>query len=370
MNDVRKVARDIIKLLNEVEFEKKEIEIKSIDKIKHRKVFETMRDYSKKNKVHKFGEYDNMIVDNLQNDINAQGVSNLINLSNFIKNHSKNHEFEKINNNKKYLKSNNVRKFNYYNNLPFYDENNFLKNKNKKEHLFKNKNNNIFLTEDNFAPTNVANTSKNDSSINYMNQKGNKNINGLNSNNKTKKDPKVYYSININEIYNKINDSKKLFLSFEKNINTKLYKNENKLIKIQNSIEQNANNIIKYHNNILNETIKTTYTQTEKDKNEEENYLLKTSEFNDEGREYFKVYLKALKLYNNQDYNDAFSLIVDDDIYLMRLLFLAKDKLNSICPVLKRDLYKKMILKMNHICHSHFLIKIQRMLKNCINNKK
>ena len=370
MNDVRKVARDIIKLLNEVEFEKKEIEIKSIDKIKHRKVFETMRDYSKKNKVHKFGEYDNMIVDNLQNDINAHGVSNLINLSNFIKNHSKNHEFEKINNNKKYLKSNNVRKFNYYNNLPFYDENNFLKNKNKKEHLFKNKNNNIFLTEDNFAPTNVANTSKNDSSINYMNQKGNKNINGLNSNNKTKKDPKVYYSININEIYNKINDSKKLFLSFEKNINTKLYKNENKLIKIQNSIEQNANNIIKYHNNILNETIKTTYTQTEKDKNEEENYLLKTSEFNDEGREYFKVYLKALKLYNNQDYNDAFSLIVDDDIYLMRLLFLAKDKLNSICPVLKRDLYKKMILKMNHICHSHFLIKIQRMLKNCINNKK
>ena len=370
MNDVRKVARDIIKLLNEVEFEKKEIEIKSIDKIKHRKVFETMRDFSKKNKVHKFGEYDNMIVDNLQNDINAQGVSNLINLSNFIKNHSKNHEFEKINNNKKYLKSNNVRKFNYYNNLPFYDENNFLKNKNKKDHLIKNKNNNIFLTEDNFAPTNVANTSKNDSSINYMNQKGNKNINGLNSNNKTKKDPKVYYSININEIYNKINDSKKLFLSFEKNINTKLYKNENKLIKIQNSIEQNANNIIKYHNNILNETIKTTYTQTEKDKNEEENYLLKTSEFNDEGREYFKVYLKALKLYNNQDYNDAFSLIVDDDIYLMRLLFLAKDKLNSICPVLNRTLYKKMILKINHICHSHFLIKIQRMLKNCINNKK
>ena len=113
MNDVRKVARDIIKLLNEVEFEEKKIEIKTIDKIKHRKIFETMRNFSKKNKIHKFGEYDNMIVDNLQNDINDQGVSNLINLSNFIKNHSKNHDFERINNNKKYLKSNNVRKFNY-----------------------------------------------------------------------------------------------------------------------------------------------------------------------------------------------------------------------------------------------------------------
>ena len=372
MNDVRKVARDIIKLLNEVEFEEKKTEIKTIDKIKHRKIFETMRNFSKKNKIHKFGEYDNMIVDNLQNDINDQGVSNLINLSNFIKNHSKNHDFERINNNKKYLKSNNVRKFNYYNNLPYIDENNFLKNKNKKEQLIKNKNNNIFLTEDNFIePTNLANTSKNDSTKNYMNQKDNKNIYRLNSKkNKGKKEPQVYYSININDIYNKINDSKKLFLSFEKNINTKLYENENKLINIQNFIEKNANNIIKYHNNILNETIKTTYTQTEKYEKEEDNYLLKTNEFNDEGKEYFRVYLKALKLYNNQDYNEAFSLVVDDDIYLMRLLFLAQDKLNNICPILNRDLYKKMILKMNHICHSHFLIKIQRMLKNCINCKK
>ena len=372
MNDVRKVARDIIKLLNEVEFEEKKIEIKTIDKIKHRKIFETMRNFSKKNKIHKFGEYDNMIVDNLQNDINDQGVSNLINLSNFIKNHSKNHDFERINNNKKYLKSNNVRKFNYYNNLPYIDENNFLKNKNKKEHLINNKNNNIFLTEDNFIePTNIANTSKNDSTNNYMNQKENKTIDRLNSKkNKGLKEPQIYYSININDIYNKINDSKKLFLSFEKNINTKLYENENKLIKIQNSIEKNANNIIKYHNNILNETIKTTYTQTEKYEKEEDNYLLKTNEFNDEGKEYFRVYLKALKLYNNQDYNEAFSLVVDDDIYLMRLLFLAQDKLNNICPILNRDLYKKMILKMNHICHSHFLIKIQRMLKNCINCKK
>ena len=372
MNDVRKVARDIIKLLNEVEFEEKKIEIKTIDKIKHRKIFETMRNFSKKNKIHKFGEYDNMIVDNLQNDINDQGVSNLINLSNFIKNHSKNHDFDRINNNKKYLKSNNVRKFNYYNNLPYIDENNFLKNKNKKEQLIKNKSNNIFLTEDNFIePTNIANTSKNDSTKNYMNQKDNKNIYRLNSKkNKGIKEPQIYYSININDIYNKINDSKKLFLSFEKNINTKLYENENKLINIQNFIEKNANNIIKYHNNILNETIKTTYTQTEKYEKEEDNYLLKTNEFNDEGKEYFRVYLKALKLYNNQDYNEAFSLVVDDDIYLMRLLFLAQDKLNNICPILNRDLYKKMILKMNHICHSHFLIKIQRMLKNCINCKK
>ena len=140
-------------------------------------------------------------------------------------------------------------------------------------------------------------------------------------------------------------------------------------MKIQTSIEKNTNNIIKYHNNILNETIKSNYTQTEKDKNEIENTLLKTSEFNEEGKEYFRIYLKALKLFYKNNFNEAFSLIVDDDIYLLRLLFLAKNKFDIICPLLNKDLYKKMILKINHLCHSHFLIKIQKMLKNSINHK-
>ena len=375
LEEVRKVARDIIKLLNEIEFEKKKFEINGVDKIKHRKIFETMRNFSKKNKIHKFGEYDNMIVDNLQNDIYDKGVTNLINLSNFIKNHTKNNEIEKINNNnKKFLKSNTTRKYNYYNKIPLYEDNNIMNNKIKREYLNKNKNNtnNIFLTDDNFlAATNVASTSKNTSTINYVKPNETKNIkdtkNDINDIKKPKFDPSIFYSINVNEIYNSINDSKKLFLTFEKKINTKLYSNENKLTKIQNLLENNENNIINYHNNNLNETIKTNYTQTEKDKNEEKNYLLKTSEFNEEGKEYFRVYLKALKYYNEKNYNEAFSLIIDDDIYLLRLLFLSKDKLYNICPLLNKELYKKMILKINHICHSHLLVKIQNMLKKSIN---
>ena len=374
LEDVRKVARDIIKLLNEIEFEKKKFEIIGVDKIKHRKIFETMRNFSKKNKIHKFGEYDNMIVDNLQNDIYDKGVTNLINLSNFIKNHTKNNEIEQINNNKKFLKSNTTRKYNYYNKIPLYEDNNIMNNKIKIEYLNKNKNNtnNIFLTDDNFlAATNVASTSKNTSTINYVKPNETKNIkdtkNDINDIKKPKFDPSIFYSINVNEIYNSINDSKKLFLTFEKKINTKLYSNENKLTKIQNLLENNENNIINYHNNNLNETIKTNYTQTEKDKNEEINYLLKTSEFNEEGKEYFRVYLKALKYYNEKNYNEAFSLIIDDDIYLLRLLFLSKDKLYNICPLLNKELYKKMILKINHICHSHLLVKIQNMLKKSIN---
>ena len=373
IDEVRKVARDTIKLLNEVEFEEKKFDINNVDKIKHRKIFETMRNYSKKNKIHKFGEYDNMIVDNLQNDIYDKGVSNLINLSNFLKNHTKKNEIEKFDNNKNYLKSNNIKKFNYYNKGPYFNENNYLDNLNKKEHFSKNKNNkNIFLTDDNFiASTNLEDTSKYQSMINdNVQKKENKYINKYKKNSsKPKFDPSIYYSINVNDIYNSINDSKKLFLSFEKNINSKLYENENKLMKIQTSIEKNTNNIIKYHNNILNETIKSNYTQTEKDKNEIETTLLKTSEFNEKGKEYFRIYLKALKLFYKKNYNEAFSLIVDDDIYLLRLLFLAKNKLDIICPLLNKDLYKKMILKINHLCHSHFLIKIQKMLKNSINHK-
>ena len=316
IDEVRKVARDTIKLLNEVEFEEKKFD---------------------------------------------------------INNHTKKNEIEKFDNNKNYLKSNNIKKFNYYNKGPFFNENNYSDNMNKKEHFRKNKNNkNIFLTDDNFiAPTNLEDTSKYQSMINdNVQKKENKYINKYKKNSsKPKFDPSIYYSINVNDIYNSINDSKKLFLSFEKNINSKLYENENKLMKIQTSIEKNTNNIIKYHNNILNETIKSNYTQTEKDKNEIENTLLKTSEFNEEGKEYFRIYLKALKLFYKNNFNEAFSLIVDDDIYLLRLLFLAKNKLDIICPLLNKDLYKKMILKINHLCHSHFLIKIQKMLKNSINHK-
>ena len=227
IDEVRKVARDTIKLLNEVEFEEKKFDINNVDKIKHRKIFETMRNYSKKNKIHKFGEYDNMIVDNLQNDIYDKGVSNLINLSNFLKNHTKKNEIEKFDNNKNYLKSNNIKKFNYYNKGPFFNENNYLDNLNKKEHFSKNKNNkNIFLTDDNFiASTNLEDTSKYQSMINdNFKKKENKYINKYNKNSsKPKFDPSIYYSINVNDIYNSINDSKKLFLSFEKNINSNLY---------------------------------------------------------------------------------------------------------------------------------------------------
>ena len=382
IKSIRKVARDCVQLLNLIESEQKKIEDEN-DKINHKNIFTKMRNLSKKEKYRKFGHYDNMITDNLHNDIYKKTMGNLLNLSNFIQKHTKNNTKKKINENKKFLKSNNVHKFDYYNIMPINDnfsfnggeENNTqqqekdvkiiepeIQNKKETKKI-------IFLTDDNFmAPTNLAMTSKSRSEINNENNNNNQ-LKDFNDN-KLEMDPTIYYSININDIYNSMNNSKKMFLMFEKTINTKLYHNENKLIQIKNSLEENNENIIKYHNNIVNETVKTDYTKTEHESSmDSSNILLKTSEFNIEGKEYFRVYLKALQLYNNQNYNEAFSLIVDDEIYLLRLLFLAKNKLDYICPILNQDLYKKIMLKINHICHSHFLLKMQNILKNAINKK-
>ena len=407
---VRKVARDCSKMLNLIELEQKnggDIN----DKINHRNMFRKMRDLSKQGKVQEFSHYDNMIVNNLQNDVYKKGVGNLLNLSNFIQKHTKSRTREKNDNkNIKYLKSNNVHRFDYINKVPIDEDDLYI---NKNENYMKLKNNDKYLKQNNrfmklyqgnknnlykndrdyIAPTNIANTSKSGSDINYNrvsntdineeeHMQDNNKYNVFNNNyenkytkanndnkNETKFefDPSVYYSLDINEICNSFNNSKKMFMHFEKKVNTKLYHNENKLIQIKNAIEENKENIFKYHNNILDETLKTTYTKTVCEQSMDSKMLLKTTEFNDDGQEYFKIYLKALNLYNNQNFNEAFSLVVDDDIYLLRLLFLAKTKLNFKCPLLDKNLFQKILIKINHICHSHFLLKIQRKLQNAIN---
>ena len=377
---VRKIARDCGKLLNSIEYEKNN-NLEN-DKITHQNIFQKMRNFSKQGKIHKFSHYDNMIVDKLHKDIYKNGMGNLLNLSNFIKKHSKSNTKEKIQLNNQYLKSNNIQKYNYFNKSPINEDIFMISKRNNEKKEDKNlinekpKKMNVFYEDNNYiAPTNLDNTSRSKSEINYVpnihqdnnNDYNDNNLKYENSKNKIEIDPTIYYSININEIYNSINASKKLFLDFEKKINLKLYNNENKLNHIKNNIEENKEDIIKYYNNELNETIKSEYSKTEYDKSMDKNILLKSNELNIEGKEYFRVYLKALNLYNNNKYNEAFSLIIDDEIYLLRLLFLAKTKLDYICQILDKNLYRKIMLKINHICHSHFLKKIQTNLKNAIN---
>ena len=379
LEGIRKVSRDAAKIWNAVELGDNYCENQNGKKT-HKNLFKKMRSLSKNGKVQEFGRFDNMIVDSLQKDIYNNGIGNLLNLSKFIQKHAKkNSQSEnKTNLNKKYMKSNTIQKFNYYSNIPIDNNENYSEqNANKEEinnHIQKN---NFEIRNDFFSPTNLAPTINNENNeidliknndFSFNNNLDNKNENNnndqnflLNNNNK--------YSINIGEICDSFEKSKKKFLLFEKKINTKLYHNENKLIQMNNSLNDNKTNIINYQNNILCETIKSYDTITENG-NDIDNTLLKTKEFDESGEEYFKVYLKALNLFNNKKYNEAFSLIADDDIYLMRLLFLSREKIDVICSQLEKVLYMKILLKINTISHSHFLRKIKNKLKNIIKANK
>ena len=66
----------------------------------------------------------------------------------------------------------------------------------------------------------------------------------------------------------------------------------------------------------MDETLKTNYTKTVYEQSMDSKMLLRTTEFNDDGQEYFKIYLKVLNLYNNQNFSEAFSLVVDDDGFI------------------------------------------------------
>ena len=118
---VRKIARECAKILNELEIENNNVIVdNNLIVIEHNNIFQKMRNYSKGGKIHKFAQYDNMIVDNLQGDIYKKGMGGLLNLSNFIQKHTKNKTVEKNKQNKnvKYLRSNNILKYNHSNRYP------------------------------------------------------------------------------------------------------------------------------------------------------------------------------------------------------------------------------------------------------------
>ena len=165
---VRKVARDCVKLLNLIESEESNKGLDN-DIINHKNMFQKLRNFSKKEKYHKYGQYDNMIVDNLHNDIYKKTMGNLLNLSNFIQKHTKSNTKEKINNNKaSFLKSKNVERFDFYNKMPINENFSFSggdgeENNNNIYNIYNEKeidnnndnNNNILLLDNNIQNRNV-----------------------------------------------------------------------------------------------------------------------------------------------------------------------------------------------------------------------
>jgi len=137
----------------------------------------------------------------------------------------------------------------------------------------------------------------------------------------------IFKMIDLSDIMDKFKTINQNLLDCEKKINSKLYRVENRINKVKNSIENNSYNIYKKHNNILDETFVD---------NEENNS--------------FTISLNYL---NNNDYENAFENILGDDIYLIRLLILSRTHLDNL--KVSKELFKKIILRLNKINKSHFI---------------
>ena len=137
----------------------------------------------------------------------------------------------------------------------------------------------------------------------------------------------IFKMIDLSDIMDKFKTINQNLLDCEKKINSKLYRVENRINKVKNSIENNSYNIYKKHNNILDETLVD---------NEENNS--------------FTISLNYL---NNNDYENAFENILGDDIYLIRLLILSRTHLDNL--KVSKELFKKIILRLNKINKSHFI---------------
>ena len=137
----------------------------------------------------------------------------------------------------------------------------------------------------------------------------------------------IFKMIDLSDIMDKFKTINQNLLDCEKKINSKLYRVENRINKVKNSIENNSYNIYKKHNNILDETFVD---------NEEKNS--------------FTISLNYL---NNNDYENAFENILGDDIYLIRLLILSRTHLDNL--KVSKELFKKIILRLNKINKSHFI---------------
>ena len=220
---------------------------------------------AKTGKTEKLEQFDSEIV-NMKRDVYNTGIENLINLSKFIKNHTKDKSKEKNINN--FNKENIFKKINHLNRynddedlMPIkYDKKiiniNTNKNKNDKNIVFNNYLPPPQITDFN-QNNNLYNINNNINNINnFEEQKNNINNNNINDINNIKiinseLSAGIFLNMNINLLLNSFNSIKHNISNSEKIINTKFYKLESKIETINNKLISNSEIIYKNHNNIL-----------------------------------------------------------------------------------------------------------------------
>ena len=367
--DVKHIIRETLNLWDEME--KSDFFDKEEKNNEEKKIFvQNMVDRTKKGKIEQFAQYDSEIVEKMRKDVYNNGIGNLIYLSKFIQEHTRirneNYNYENnFRSNLPKLTEKRLKQFNYNNAMSFenpktnvfHNLNNIIYNKtnnnkgnnynnrhngfNNMDYINNNINNNDYLNKrgnndinlnikevekqigDNLFPLKYEEEINENKNLNLSNTEIDENeniIETITENNNT------FKKINISEIMNKFNDIKKNLSDYERKINSKGYKVENKIIRVKNLIGKNIFKIQVKHGNILNET------QMEKE---------------------LELFPISLKFLNNNDYENAFANILGDDIYLIRLLLLSRAHLEDL--KVSNELFKKIIFRLNGINKSYFI---------------
>ena len=321
---------------------------------------------AKTGKIEKFEQFDSEIV-NMKRDVYNTGIENLINLSKFIKNHTKDKSKEKYINN--INKENVLKKINHLNRynddedlMPIKYDKKFInintnKNKNDKNIVFNNylpppqiidinQTNNLYNINNNLNNINNINNFE-EQKININNNNIDNDINNIKIIN-SELSAGIFLNMNINLLLNSFNSIKHNILNSEKTINTKFYKLESKIETIHNKLNLNTEIIYKNHNNILDETLRTSISKTE---NFESTIIFDKKNYND-------IFNISLNLLKQNDYEGAFKNIMGDDIYLIRLLLISQNHLNNLIENenLSKKLFLKILFRINQINKTHFIL--------------
>ncbi len=318
-NKIKQLIRETLNIWDDIE-KNKFLDNEEKYNNEKKNFLKDMVNRTKKGKVEQFAQYDSEIVEKMKKDVYNNGIKNLINLSKFIKEHirMKESDIEDYNDNINYkiskLHERRLQKYNSKNLMPVENltSSNFNINNDFEINKINNLHNNLIPNGDNnnmkLTKTEID---ENENIIENMTYNKNNNI---------------FKFMNISNIKSHFDNVKKHLLDFERKIITKVHITENKINKIKRIIDNNSIKIIQQHNNILDKT------QIEYE---------------------IELYPLSLNFLNNNDYENAFANILGDDIYLIRLLILSRAHINEL--KVSKELFKKIIIRLNGINKSHFI---------------
>jgi hypothetical protein len=276
--------------------------------------------------IHKFNDYDNQLYDEkfIKNEKLLDQIS---------------HE------NQKSKKENSIPERNYYRKLsPI--RNNIIDNS---ENIYEQNNNNL-LIENEYNNENIFKNKKpikNINNINNLNQINNMEDSSNDLDNLKQKLNNMLY----NQIIKKVDD-------FEKNINSRLDEMSNRVNDLYLKLENyDSNKILKDKNGVSYKIINNKLYK------EVINDIKKEINNNNLDSEITKNFKEALTQIENNNPNEAYSIILnsEDDIYLIRLIFITGPILNN----LSIDIARKVLMRINMVARSH---QIQNLLVSLVRN--